>query len=262
MDGGSRAPFYPPRLALVYHHLTVSVPRVSTAPSRFPITRWSLVINAATGDATGAAALAWLCERYWQPLCAHAARRGWRPASAEDLVQQLLMEIIARRDLATVQADRGRFRTWLMTCLDHLASHERARRAAAKRGGGVATIGLDELPVASAGDDAAREFDRAWAREVIARGIERLAEQERQRGTGAVFDALRPHLTANAEAQRYAAIGSALGLSEGAVRVAMHRLRQRLGEALREELAETLAEPTPAAVEAELAALLAAAGSR
>lgn len=240
----------------------VSVAFVSIAPSRFPITRWSLVTSAATGDSTGAAALAWLCERYWQPLCAHAARRGWRPTSAEDLVQQLLLEIIARRDLATVQAERGRFRTWLMTCLDHLASHERARRTAAKRGGGVAIVGLDDLTMASAGDDVAREFDRAWAREVIARGLDRLAEQERERGTSALFNALRLHLTANADAERYAAIGSGLGLSEGAVRVAIHRLRQRLGDALRAELAETLAEPTPAAVEAELAALLSAAGSR
>jgi DNA-directed RNA polymerase specialized sigma24 family protein len=60
---------------------------------------------AAADDPAGAAALAWLCERYWEPLRAHALRRGWRPDSAEDLVQQLLMEVIARRDLATVHRD-------------------------------------------------------------------------------------------------------------------------------------------------------------
>ncbi len=244
-------------------HQPVSVAGVSSShPGRFPATRWSIVIAACGEDAAAAGALSWLCTRYWEPLRAHAVRRGWRPASAEDLVQQLLLEIIARRDLASVNAERGRFRTWLMTCLDHLASHERERRQAAKRGGGVAPVALDDLPLTAADPDAAREFDRAWAREVIARGLDRLAAEEAQRGATRLFTALRPHLIANAEAARYAAIGKELAMGEGAVRVAVHRLRQRLGDALRAELAETLAEPTPAAVEAELAALMAAAGSR
>jgi RNA polymerase sigma-70 factor (ECF subfamily) len=233
----------------------------STSPGRFPVTRWSMVVAAAGDDPGAASALSWLCARYWEPLRAHAIRRGWRPASAEDLVQQLLMEIIARRDLSALRADHGRFRTWLMACLDHLASHERARRQAAKRGGGVEVVSLDETSHSLADQSMAHAFDREWAREVIAGGLERLAAEERQRGTMALFHALRPHLTLNGDAARYEAIARDLNLSEGAVRIALYRLRQRFGDALRAELAETLTEPTPEAIEAELAALLAAARS-
>lgn len=227
------------------------------SPSRFPLTRWSIVSAAAHDDPAAHAALAWLCERYWEPLRQHALRRGWRPASAEDLVQQLLMEIVMRRDLTAVDAARGRFRTWLLTCLDHLAHREREHRMALKRGGALAAQSLDEQ-VPGADPDAARTFDRAWAVEVIARAQDRLAGEERARGAGAVFDALRPYLDFNAEADAYATVGARLGLGEGAVKVAVHRLRQRLGTALRAELAETLADPTPEAVTAELAALQAA----
>jgi RNA polymerase sigma factor (sigma-70 family) len=234
----------------------------SSSDGRFPATRWSIVVAATGEDAAAASALSWLCTRYWEPLRAHAMRRGWRAVSAEDLVQQLFMEIIARRDLTTVQADKGRFRTWLMICLDHLANNERARRNAAKRGGNAQMTSLDELSHPTADQNAAREFDRAWAREVIARGLDRLIAEEEQRGSMKLFNALRPHLTMNGEAAQYVTIARDMGISEGAVRVALYRLRQRLGDALRSELAETLAEPTPAAIEAELAALVAAAGSQ
>jgi DNA-directed RNA polymerase specialized sigma24 family protein len=35
-------------------------------------------------------------------------------------------------------------------------------------------------------------------------------------------------------------LGTALGMTEGAVRVAVHRMRQRYGELIREEVAATL----------------------
>jgi hypothetical protein len=132
---------------------------------------------------------------------------------------------------------------------------------ALKRGGGLAAQSLDgQVPEAE--DDAAQTFDRAWAVEVIARAQDRLAGEEHARGAGAVFDALRPYLDFNAEAEAYATVGARLGLGEGAVKVAVHRLRQRLGTALRAELAETLADPTPEAIATELAALQAALGGR
>ena len=69
-------------------------------------------------------------------------------------------------------------------------------------------------------------------------------------GHGRLFEALKPSLTGNGEAQPYAAMASALGMSEGAVRVAVHRLRERYRERLRAEVADTLA--TPAEVDSEL----------
>lgn len=228
----------------------------------FPATRWSIVTSA-TGDDHGArTAMAWLCERYWEPLRAHACATGWQPTSADDLVQQLLCEIITRGDLAHVDPLKGRFRTWLKSCLDHLGQRERDKRHALKRGGGRIVAPLDTEPEAPALIDASSDFDRAWAREVITRALDRLADDEERRGAGTSFAALRPYLTCDANAKQYADVGVSLGLSEGAVKVAVHRLRRRYGETLRAELAETLAEPSSQSIANELAALRAALSSR
>ncbi len=227
----------------------------------FPATRWSIVTSATGDDPVARAALAWLCERYWQPLLEHACASGWQPASAEDLVQQLLCEILVRGDLAQANPARGRFRTWLKACLDHLAQREREKRQALKRGGKSKMEELDIQLADRTERGAGRSFDCAWAQELIARALDRLADLEAQRGTSAVFTALKPYLTCDAEAARYAEVGSALGLNESAVKVAVHRLRRRYGDVLQDEIAQTLADPTPAAVANELAALRAALSS-
>ena len=56
----------------------------------------------------------------------------------------------------------------------------------------------------------------------------------------------------------YAAAGTGLGMSEGAVKVAVHRLRERYREALRLEVAQTLSEDDAPLIDAELTHLLAA----
>ena len=61
-----------------------------------------------------------------------------------------------------------------------------------------------------------------------------------------VFDALKPFLTAGKGAIPYAQAATAVGMSEGAVRVAVHRLRQRYRQLLRDEISQTLADPAQA----------------
>jgi RNA polymerase sigma-70 factor (ECF subfamily) len=58
-----------------------------------------------------------------------------------------------------------------------------------------------------------------------------------------VFDALKPCLVGDRQAQPYAALAAQLGMTEGAVKVAVHRLRQRYRQLLREEIANTVATP-------------------
>ena len=54
----------------------------------------------------------------------------------------------------------------------------------------------------------------------------------------------------------YAAAATALGMSEGTVRVAVHRLRRRYRELLQQEIIQTLADPTQA--DEEMRALMGA----
>jgi RNA polymerase sigma-70 factor (ECF subfamily) len=64
-----------------------------------------------------------------------------------------------------------------------------------------------------------------------------------QDGHGRLFEVLKPSLTGSRETQPYAALASALNMSEGAVRVAVHRLRERYRERLKAAVAQTVSSP-------------------
>lgn len=221
---------------------------------RFASTRWSRVLASAGSGIEARGALAWLCERYWEPLRAHARRRGLGDADADDLTQDFFCTILAGGVVERADPARGRFRTFLLACLEHHLSHHRERDRTLKRGGGQRVQGLmEDVPVAMG--DPGHAFDRDWADTLLQRVRDRLAAEAAE--DGGRNDQLMPFLTVNGDAASYADIGGRLGVSEGAVKVAVHRLRVRFRELLREEVAETLAEPTPAAVDAELRDLLA-----
>lgn len=223
--------------------------------ARFASTRWSLVAAAGGGEAVAREALAWLCTTYWDPLRAHVRRRGFQEADADDLTQDFLLAVVQGGVIERADRERGRFRTFLLACLDHHLGHARERAAAQKRGGGVRHEIVD--PPAPSHDPSAG-FDRDWAVIVLARARDRLVAET---GDAARTTALLPFLAGNGDAAAYAAVGTGLGLDTGAVRVAVHRLRQRFATALRAEISDTLAEPTVAAIDAEITDLLAALGA-
>lgn len=227
---------------------------------RFLTTRWSLVLAAGAEPSPHArAALEDLCAAYWAPLYAYLRRRGHAPAEAEDLVQGLFALLLDRRDLALADRSRGRFRSFLLTALEHHLANERERKLARKRGGGAKSIPIDAsteegrlaLEVADASDTPERAYERAWARAVLDRALARLTAEQEHAKKGALFAALRPQLAAREEGgAAYARIAADLGLTENAVKVAAHRLRRRYGELLREEVARTVEDD--ADVEAEI----------
>jgi DNA-directed RNA polymerase specialized sigma24 family protein len=222
-------------------------------PARFASTRWSVVAAVGTSEASAArTAMAWLCTTYWDPLRAHVIRCGFQAADADDLTQDFLLRVVQGGVIERADRERGRFRTFLLACLDHHLAHARERCAAQKRGGGVRHVATE--PIAPA-DDPAAGFDREWAEVLLSRARIRLITEA---GDQARIQSLMPFLASNGDAAAYAAVGAQLGLESGAVRVAVHRLRQRFATALRAEISETLAEPTEAAIDAEIADLLAA----
>ena len=222
--------------------------------SPVPATRWSQVVLAGGDDAAGRSALEWLFRMYGEPLRAHVRRAGWR--DDEEILQDFWVALLERRAMLTVDAARGRFRSWLLTCLDHFLADRAATVAAGKRGGGRTTAGLPTEDLFADPDavDPAQGFDRAWAAQLLARAKERLGQEaDDQR-----FRALAPFLLANGDATAYRTAGASLGLGEGAVKVAVHRLRLAFRLAVRAEIADTLADPSPSAIDAELAELCAA----
>lgn len=229
--------------------------------SRFPTTSWSIVLAAGV-TSTGRPALEALCAAYWRPVYAFVRRMGNDPETAKDLTQSFFMRLVERRDWEVARRERGRFRSFLLTCVKHFLSNEWDRAQTKKRGGGSpvlpfvlegATGSYCVDPADTATPD--RLFERTWAETTVRRVLERLRDEQERAGRGAQFQRLKPLLTAeNDVTQREMA--AAMGLSEGAVKMAVLRLRRRYKDLLAAEIAETLEDP--AEVAGEMRFLLAA----
>src|SRR5215831_3007053 len=94
--------------------------------SQFPTTRFTLVLNASERITPEArAALEILCEGYWFPLYAFVRRKGYGPEEAQDLTQGFFTRLLERHYLRDYQRERGRFRTFLLSSMQHFLSNER-----------------------------------------------------------------------------------------------------------------------------------------
>jgi len=220
-------------------------------PGSFNTTHWSVVLAAGQEHSAFAnEALEMLCRSYWYPIYAFVRRRGHDAHQAEDLTQGFFEFLLERKGLATVDPQKGRFRSFLLAVLANFLNNEHDKAQALKRGGRRDIISWDELepeeryrlePVEEFSAD--RLFERRWAFTLVERALERLRLEYRQNGREALYTQLQPCLTAEIEPGQYAIIAARLGLSEGAVKTALHRLRRQFGELLRREVARTVANP-------------------
>lgn len=229
---------------------------------RVATTQWSQVLAARDGRGPAARqALEGLCQTYWQPLYAFLRHLGCDPDEASDLTQGYFAELMDKHFLAAVDADRGRFRSFLFASIRNYFLNHRQRSKALKRGGNRTVLSLDFEAAERAYslepvDEMTPEdvFERRWAATVISRGAARLEREEVAQGKPHQFEHLRSYLTGENSETTYRESAQILGMTEGAVKVAVHRLRKRYGRCLRAELAETVADP--ADIDSELKHLL------
>jgi RNA polymerase sigma-70 factor (ECF subfamily) len=236
-----------------------------TPAARFPTTRWSRV--AAAGDPRdpeARAARAELCEGYWYPVYAFIRRRGYGPDEALDLTQDYFARLLEKGTIAAADPARGRFRSLLLADCTHFLADRRDHDRAQRRGGGRATLPIDTrdaegryLHEPAHGETPERLFARAWALALLHRALDDVGRHYAATGRTALFEGLRPYLTAETSTPTHEEAGRALGMTAGAVQVAVHRARARFAAALRARIAATLDAPTPADVDEEVRALFA-----
>jgi RNA polymerase sigma-70 factor (ECF subfamily) len=239
----------------------------SSAPGDiFATTHWTAVLAAGRKRTPHSdAALEELCKTYWFPLYAYVRRRGHSKEDAEDLVQAFFTRFLEKNYLATVSAERGRFRAFLLAVLKHFLANEWDRSQAQKRGGGNPNLSLDwtsadtKFQIASTSEPSPdKAYDREWALTLLARVLKRLELENAGEGKSKLFESLKIFLTAGKGAASPASAAAILDMDEGAVRVAIHRLRKRYRSLLRDEIAHTLSDP--AMVDEEMKALFEAFG--
>jgi RNA polymerase sigma-70 factor (ECF subfamily) len=219
----------------------------------FPTTRISLIHAARSGEDRHAhEALSALCLAYWYPIYAFVRRLGHSADEAEDLTQGFFTRVLQKGYLNDFQAERGRFRSFLLAALKHFIANERSAARALKRGGAQTTLPLDDLlhdaerryslePRDSLTPD--RIFERQWAMAVLTRVFDQLQDEAVASGKGAQFDRLKGLLVGEDDDIGYRALAAELDTTEGALKTAIHRLRQRFKERLREEISHTVSDP-------------------
>jgi len=217
----------------------------------FVTTHWSVVLAAARSDTTRAqAALEHLCRIYWYPIYNFVRRQGHSTHDAQDLTQEFFARLLEKHWIADADQSRGRFRSFLLLMLKRFLVVEWRKANAQKRAGNLHPL---PLPLDTAETRYTREpadnhtpeqaFEKQWALTLLDTVVRDLGADYEQDGNGRLFEVLKPTLTGSRETQPYAALASALNMSEGAVRVAVHRLRERYRQRLRAEVAHTVGSP-------------------
>jgi RNA polymerase sigma factor (sigma-70 family) len=223
----------------------------------FATTHWTAVLAAGRRSTPQSArALEELCRAYWFPLYVFVRRRGYAKEDAEDLTQAFFARLLEKNDFAGLNAERGRFRAFLLASLKHFLANEWDKSQRQKRGGGGAHLSLDwqtadtKFQVAATSEPGPDQaFDREWALTLLAKVIGRLQEENETNGHGKQFAQLKTYLTAGSNELSYREAAKNLNLEETAVRVAVHRLRKRYRELLRNEISQTLSNPADLAEE-------------
>jgi len=233
-------------------------------PSRawFATTHWSVVLAAGNkADPRCTAALQTLCQTYWYPLYAYVRQRGYATQDAEDLTQAFFTFLLEKDRLGSLIRERGKFRSFLLTALNHFLTDQWKRASAAKRGGGHTILSLDmsdaearflQEPVDRITPESL--FEQNWAVTLLNTGFDRLHREQQAKGKAGQFS-LKFCLTGRGSEVPYAQLAERLQVTEASVKVLVHRLRRRYRDLLQEEIFHTVA--TPEEVQEELRHLFA-----
>jgi len=223
-------------------------PRHQASALCFPATHWTAIGDAADPDwAAARTALGRLVEVYRPALRAYLlAIKRIDASHADDLLQDFISTKFLEADLAaTAKRGKGRFRTFLLTCLDRFLASEYRRLNTRKRGGGPARqvdAGILDL-CCSTTPDPAHAFELAWARELlreVTRRMQAHCEETHQPAVWGIFECriLRPILEAESPVE-YSRLARQFGLrSPMQAANALLTARRMFQRLLRETVAE------------------------
>jgi RNA polymerase sigma factor (sigma-70 family) len=215
----------------------------------FPETSWSLVVRLGARGEDRQLGLSALCQRYWRPIYSYA-RQGLRREreDAKELTQAFFLWLIEGQTLERYAPEQASFRHYLKGLLRNFARNEVQARERLKRGGGVASLPLDDAALpgleASLADPKATSpeeaFDRAFTADLLERALARVREAE---GDSVRFAAYAAYELGPPGAQpTYADVAAQLGVKPGDVRNHLFAVRERLRAEVRAELEATVSD--------------------
>jgi RNA polymerase sigma-70 factor (ECF subfamily) len=162
-----------------------------------------------------------LLAHYWRPMLIHLRYKGLSNESAEDLLQDFIVELLDQDLLSVADPQKGRFRSLLLTALDRfLISRVRYQQAAKRAPASLTSLDAsapDAVPATAA--DAALAFERAWALDVLAEALARMQRECAETGEAVRWEIFQermvmPLLSAGPEAD-FSALAARHGLDSG-----------------------------------------------
>lgn len=229
-------------------------------PASFMQTQWTQVRRAVDEQAMGSQeALGQLCRNCWYPIYAFIRSSGKSPEDAEDLCQGFFERVIRTRLLASADPEKGRLRTFLLTCLKRYMADEHDRVMAQKRGAGRVvefdSLSAEEQYLAEPRDMVTpdRLYQRQWALQIIEHAMKSVQAAWLEEGKAALFTALQPYLGfSQSNEPNYQATADQLGLNLNTLKSHIRRLRERWRQEIMTQVAATLDNPTPEQIKEEL----------
>jgi len=190
----------------------------------------SLLVRLRDGDDS----ISWdqFVTQYWRLIYSFALQRGLGASEAEDIVQEVLMEIFGAMPEFEYDRSRGTFRGYLRRITqrritDHVCRCGRSPTLPLDRADGEGMTGTSEL----AGDDAVAAWERDWRRNLLQVCLKHVANEVEPR-TFQAFElfALRGWTVG--------AVAGLLEMSEASVYAAKSRVARRVREWYDKELSE------------------------
>ncbi|MDP0490208.1 MAG: sigma-70 family RNA polymerase sigma factor [Verrucomicrobiota bacterium JB023] len=222
----------------------MSLERTGMGNADFPSTAWTMIVQAGGEGEESLKSLETICQLYWQPLYAFARRSGCSREDAMDRTQGFFAKLIEGRYLDRAKREKGKLRSFLLTCFKRYIRDEWRREQAAKRGGNDKLIPLDaeslEDTLSLDGNSPERLFERRWALAVLEAAMQRLQAEYVEKGKEEIYRELASFLTPDAAGESYQTVAEKLGITENAVGVAIYRLRKRFAELMRRQVIATL----------------------
>jgi len=157
--------------------------------SLFLTTNWNAIQSNEAGN---------IIESYWGPIFHYLRRKGYNKSDAEDLTQGYFAHALEKKLFSKADPARGRFRSFLLYCIDKYIINIHRDLNAKKRCPPGGIFSLDAIAATESAhyepadiETPVTVFNRVWATELIMRVLGILEAECRAKGKQDYFDAFR-----------------------------------------------------------------------
>jgi DNA-directed RNA polymerase specialized sigma24 family protein len=171
------------------------------------------------------------CERYWHGVYATARSGGYSHEDSEDIAQEFFCWFIAKDRLAHYRGDEDEAWPFLRLLLKRFLVNRWRHARAAKRGGGVQPLRIEDAQVADM-ETPAKQAERKELRTAMDAARTKLRSESASESAALKIEILTDYLSDEQPAHSGAAFARQLGMNHGAFRTAASRLRRRYGQML------------------------------